>query len=115
MPRPPSAAIIPVPHRRSPHLVLSETEHRFLVGVLMNFHGTEVEDFLADAPVVTGGRGLALNDPRIELLLNAIGVEVHGFLKLEDEESSEPRRSPKRGGTADKLMKLYRKIETQLS
>jgi hypothetical protein len=40
---------------------------------------------------------------------------VHGFLKLEDEEAGRPRLKPKRGGTAEHLLALYRQIESHLS
>ena len=51
----------------------------------------------------------------MELLLNAVGVEVHGFMKLEDEEAERARLKPKCHGTAERLPAIYKRIEDHLS
>jgi len=51
----------------------------------------------------------------MDLLFNAIGIEVHGFMKLEDEEAGRTRLKPKRGGTAERLLAIYQRIELHLS
>lgn len=95
--------------------VLSDDDHNFLASLIGPCHGAEVEDFLAAAPAVPGGRRLNINHPAMELLLEAIGTEVHGFMKLDEEASGRARLTPKRGGTAERLLKLHRRIEQQLS
>lgn len=109
------ADIVRFPRARTNGFDLGEEDHAFLVRIIGPFHGGEVEQFLTTAPAVPGGRRLSTNHPAMERLLNAIGVEVHGFMKLEDEEAGRPRLKPKRGGTAQHLLKLYRRIEDHLS
>jgi hypothetical protein len=103
------------PRALSGGLVITDDDHRFLTTLIGPCHGGTVEAFLARAPATSGGRRFDINDPDIELLLNAIGVEVIGFMKLEDEESARPRNKPKRGGTAARLLSLYETIEQHLS
>jgi hypothetical protein len=107
--------IIPFPRARTTGLVISAEDHAFLVRIIGPFYGSEVEDLLAAASTVPDGRRLSTRHPAMEQVLNAIGTEVHGFLKLEDEEAGRPRLKPKRGGTADHLLALYRQIESHLS
>lgn len=78
-------------------------------------HGAEVEGFLAAAPVVTGGRLLDTHHPIIEDVLAAVGVEVHGYMKLDEERDGRARLKPKRGSTAARLLVIYDQIERHLS
>ena len=96
-------------------IVLSDDDHKFLASLIGPCHGSVVERFLAAAPTVPGGRRLNINHPTMELLLEAIGTEVHGYMKLDEEESGRARLTPKRGGTAERLLKLYRRIEQHWS
>jgi len=114
MPRSPSD-IVCFPHDRMTGLVLSNAEHTFLVSLIGPCHGVEVEDFLMQAPAVAGGRRLATNHPAMDLLFESIGIDVHGFMKLEDEEAGRTRLKPKKGGTAERLLAIYQRIELHLS
>ena len=107
---------IPFPRRRPTGLVLSDEEHRFLVETIANFHGAALERLLINAATIPGGgRRLAGSDDDQFSLLEAVGTEAHGFLKLEEEKAGRPLNRPRRGGMAERLLKIYSRIEEQLS
>ena len=78
------------------------------------FGGAQVDEFLTHAPAVAEGCHLVTNHCTMELLLNAVGVEVHGFMILEDEEAERARLKPKCHGTAERLPAIYKRIEDHL-
>jgi hypothetical protein len=111
---------------------MSEQDSRFLAGVggqrqrqsvpvhasvsaIGPCHGPEVEDFLAAVSVVPGGRRLDLNDPIMDDVLAAVGTEVHGYMKLDEERDGRARMKPKRGSTAERLLAIHDLIEQHLS
>ena len=51
----------------------------------------------------------------MEDVLAAVGVEVHGYMKLDEERDGRARVRPKRGSTAERLMVIYEQIEQHLS
>jgi hypothetical protein len=107
---------IPFPRRRPTGLVLSDDEHRFLVETIANFHGSAIERLLTNATTVPGGgRRLGGTDGDQVGLMEAIGTEAHGFLKLEEETAGRPQSRPRRGGMAERLLKIYDKMEQHLS
>jgi len=116
MTAPRSPKPIPFPRlRRQRGFLLTDDEHRFLCGVIGNFHGGELEDLLNAATATPDGRRLGGTDADLDDLLGAIGVEAHGFLKLEEEDAAQPLASPRPGGTAARLLTIYDKIEKHLS
>ncbi len=107
---------IPFPRRRPPPgIVLTDDEHHFVLGIVRNFHGREIEQLLTSAAEIPGGRRIAGTDEEQYDLMEAIGVEANGFLRLEEEDAGRPLCAPKRGGTAARLLKIYDKIEQHLS
>lgn len=109
------ADIVGFPVERTAGLVLSEDDHDFLVSVIGPCHGPEVEDFLAAAPAVPGGRRIDLHHPIMDDLLGAIAAEVHGYMKLDEERDGRARTKPKRGSSAERILALYQRIEDHLS
>lgn len=93
-------------------VLITDVEYRLLLSVIGPFYGPAVEAFLTAAPAVPGGRCLDTNHPDIDDLLGAIGCEVHGYQKLDDERSGGGK--PVRGGTVGKLLALYERIEGHL-
>jgi hypothetical protein len=102
----------------SPHsggLVLTDAEHDLITSAIGPCHGGRIEDFLAAAPVVPGGRYLDTNHRLIDGVLDAVGIEVRGYMKLDEERDGQERLTPKRGSTAARLAAIYKKIERHLS
>ena len=95
-------------------LILDEHDFELMAMAIGPCHGSKVEDFLAAAPVVTGGRFLCTDDPIFEDVLGAIGVEVHGYMRLDREQDGVTRTVPKRGSTAERLLVLYVIIENHM-
>ena len=50
----------------------------------------------------------------IEDVLGALGVEVHGYMRLDREHDGVTRTVPKRGSTAERLLVLYVIIENHM-
>ena len=96
-------------------LVLSDADHELITSAIGPCHGPEVANFLADAPTVAGGRCLDVNHPIMVDVLDAIGTEVHGYMKLDEERDGRARIAPKRGSTAERLQVIYDRIEGHLS
>lgn len=115
MPRKP-ANVIPFVGRPpiSQGVVLSDADYQLIASALGPYHGREVEDFLAAAPVVTRGRLLDTSHPHIEAVLAAIGIEIHGYMKLDEERDGRARTKPKRGSMAERLLVIYEHIEQHL-
>lgn len=111
----PRTNMVRFPRSRDTGLVLSNDEHAWIADLIGPCHSAEVEDFLADAPAVPGGRRLDCNHPAMEHLLDAISAEVHGYMKIDEEDTGHTRLTPKRGSTAERLLKLQRRIEQHLS
>lgn len=95
-------------------LILDDMDYELLAGAIGPCHGAEVEDFLAAAPVVTGGRFLCTDTPIIDEVLAALGVEVHGYMRLDREHDGVTRAIPKRGSTAERLLVLSVIIENHM-
>jgi hypothetical protein len=107
---------IPFPRRRPTGLVLSDEEHGFLVQTIANFHGSAIERLLTNADTIPGGgRRLGGSEDDQFTLMEAVGTEAHGFLKLEEEKAGRPLSRPKRGGMAERLLKIYYRMDQQLS
>jgi hypothetical protein len=100
---------------RANGLILSHADHDLLTSTIGPYHGRDVERFLATAPTVANGRRLDTANPIIDDVLAALGCEVHGHVKLDEERDGHPRTKPKRGSTAEKLLVVYRQIERHLS
>jgi len=115
MPRRPSNVIRFPGGQGTDGLVLDDADYDLIVSAIGPCHGPEVEDFLAAAPVVPGGRLLDTNHPIMDDLLAAVGTEVHGYMKLDEERDGRARLKPKRGSTAERLMAIYEHIERHLS
>lgn len=110
----------PIPFPRSQPdddaLTLSDDDHHFLTGVIGPCHGGDLERLLAtSAHIRGGGRRLRGTDHDHQALLEVIGIEVIGYLKIEAEKTGMPPRRPRRGGTAERLLAIYRKLEDHLS
>jgi hypothetical protein len=106
----------PQPHRDDDALTLSDDDHAFLTGVIGPCHGDHLERLLATcAHTPGGGRRIAGTDHDHYALLEAIGIEVIGYLKLEAETTGKPTRKPRRGGTAERLLTIYHKLDDHLS
>ena len=95
-------------------VVLSDADHELVSSAIGPCHGPEIEQFLDRAPVVPEGRLLRTDHPIIDAVLEAVGIEVHGYMKLDEERDGRPRLKPKRGSTADRLLTIYRNIERHL-
>lgn len=115
MPRRPSNVIHFPGGQSTDGLVLGESDYGLIVSAIGPCHGPEVEDFLAAAPVVPGGRLLDTNHPIMNDVLAAIGTEVHGYMKLDEERDGRARIKPKRGSTAERLLAVHDLIEQHLS
>lgn len=115
MPRRPSHVIRFPGSRPADGLVLSDADYDLIVSAIGPCHGPEVEDFLTVAPVVPGGRRLDVNDPIMDDVLAAVGAEVHGYMKLDEERDGRARIKPKRGSTAERLLAIHDLIEQHLS
>ena len=96
-------------------LILGNADYDFIVSVIGPCHGSEVEDFLAAAPVVRDGRFLDTNHPIMDDVLAALGTEVLGYMKLDEERDGRARLNPKRGSTAERLQAIHDLIERHLS
>lgn len=113
---PPAQRIrFPGSYPRGDGLVLTDDEHRCIASAIGPCHGGEIEDFLAAAPNVPGGRYLDTDHPIIDDVLAAIGVEVRGYMRLDEERDGKERLTPKRGSTAARLATIYDKLERHLS
>jgi hypothetical protein len=115
MPRCPSNIISFPGGPRADGLVLSDADYELIVSAIGPCHGPEVEDFLTAAPIVPGGRRLNVNDPIMDDVLAAVGTEVHGYMKLDEERDGRARLKPKRGSTAERLLAVHDLIEQHLS
>jgi hypothetical protein len=113
VPRPPK--IIQFPRPTTHDFVLTDDEYQLLSEVIAPFHGPELGDLLDHATPVNGGRRIGGTDDDLYELMEAVGVEANGFLKVEEENAGHPLRSPRRGGTAAQLLAIYDKIENHLS
>lgn len=113
MPRRP-ANLIDFPRYQPDRFLLSEADHRFLVTIIGPCHGPHVEDLLVSAQPTNRGMAIDLDHPHLGDLFDAIGIEIMGFMELEDESAGGPRLTPKRGGTAAKLQKIYDLLEAHL-
>ena len=105
---------IPFP-RRDRGLLLSETDHAFLLDIIGPFQGREVQDLLQRAVAVTGGRRIVGTDDELDRLLAAVDIEANGFLRVESERAGRELRKPQRGGNAERLRRLADQIENHLS
>jgi len=47
-------------------------------------------------------------------VLGAVGIEVRGYMRLDEERDGQERMKPKKGSTAERLLAIYRKIESHL-
>jgi hypothetical protein len=112
----PPAEHIPFPRQRATGLQITDDEHMFLVDVIRNFHGGDVEDLLTKATHVPGG-GRQIGGTRDDqiALMEAVGIEAAGFLKVEEEKAGKQLRRPRKDGTSDRLFKIYDKVEAYLS
>jgi hypothetical protein len=115
MPRRPSNLIRFPGGQGANGLTLSIADYDLIVSAIGPCHGRSVEDFLAAAPLVPGGRRLDLNDPIMDDVLAAVGTEVHGYMKLDEERDGRARLKPKRGSTAERLLAIYNLVEQHLS
>lgn len=115
MPRQPANILRFLGGRGADGLVLSDADYELIVSAIGPCHGSEVERFLAAAPAVPGGRFLNTGHPIIEDVLSAVGVEVQGYMKLDEERDGRARLKPKRGSTAERLQAVYDQIEGHLS
>ena len=115
MPRRPSNVISFPGGSRADGLVLSDDDYDLIISAIGPCHGPEVEDFLAAAPVVPGGRFIDTNHPIMDDVLAAIGTEVHGYMKLDEERDGRAGLKPKRGSTAERLLAIHDLIEHHLS
>ena len=95
-------------------LVLDNDDYKLLAGAIGPCHGGDIEDFLAAAPVVTGGRFIATDHPLSEEVLAAVGVEVRGYMKVDYERDEVLRVIPRRGSTAERLLVLYVMFERHM-
>jgi hypothetical protein len=111
----PPAEHIPFPQLRPTGFQLTDDEHTFLNDVIRNFHGGEVEDVITKATHVSGGgRQIGSTRGDLMILMEAVGIEAAGFFRLEEEKAGRHLRRPKKGGTSDRLFKIYDKIEAYL-
>lgn len=92
-------------------VVITEAEYELLTSVVGPYYGAGVSAFLGAAPVVPGGRRINTNSPAIDELLDAIGCEVHGYMKLDEERTGKTTTRPTRGSTAHQLLTVYDRIE----
>jgi hypothetical protein len=115
MPRRPSNVISFPGGQGANGLTLSSADYDLIVSAIGPCHGPEVEDFLAAATVVPDGRLLDTNHPIMDDVLAAVGTEVHGYMKLDEERDGRARLKPKRGSTAERLLVIYDQIERHLS
>jgi hypothetical protein len=100
---------------RGDGLVLNDADHDCIAHAIGPCHGGDIEDFLAAAPTVPGGRYLDTDHPLILDVLDAIGTEVRGYMKLDEERDGKPRTKPKRGSTAERLAAIYDRIADHLA
>ena len=107
--------IIQFPRPTTHGFVLTDDEYQLLSEVIAPFHGLELGEFLEHATTVNGGWRIGGTDDDLYELMEAVGVEASGFLKVEEENAGRPLRSPRRGGTAAQLLAIYDKIENHLS
>lgn len=113
---PPAERIrFPGPYPHGSGLVLTDAEHTLIAGAIGPCHGGDIEDFLTAAPSVPDGRYLDTDHPLIHDVLDAIGTEVRGYMKLDEERDGRERLTPKRGSTAARLAAIYDKLERHLS
>ena len=79
------------------------------------YYGTVVGACLSAASVVPGGRRIDVNHRALDELIEAIGCEVHGYMKLDEERTGRASNRPTRGTTAYQLMAVYQRIEAYRS
>ena len=96
-------------------LILTETEHAFLLDIIGPFQGAAVEALLRRALPAHDGQRIAGTDDELDLLLAAVDIEANGFLRVESEHAGKELRKPKAGGNADRLRRIAEKIERHLS
>ena len=95
-------------------LILDNDDYTLLAGTIGPCHGGDIEDFLAAAPVVTGGRFITTDHPLIDEVLGAVGAEVRGYMKIDHERDGVLRVIPRRGSTAERLLVLYVMLERHM-
>jgi len=105
----------PGSHRVPQELILTEAEYALLIDVIAPFHPSHIGDLLQRAVPVVGGRCMVGTDNDLIDLMETVGVEANGFITVEEENAGKPLRRPKRGGTADRLLTVYQKLENHLS
>jgi len=66
----------------------------------------DIERFLAAAPSVPGGRAIDICHPLMDDVLGAVGIEVRGYMRLDEERDGQERMKPKKGSTAERLLAI---------
>jgi hypothetical protein len=95
-------------------LVLSENDYQLIVSAIGPCHGGDIERFLAAVTSVPGGRAIDIYHPLMDDVLGAVGIEVRGYMRLDEERDGQERMKPKKGSTAERLLAIYKKIESHL-
>jgi hypothetical protein len=92
-------------------ITITDAEHHLLTDVIGPWYDPEVQDYLDRAPATAGGRRLSTTHPAFAAFFAALGCEVLGYQKLDDERDNRPKRD----STAARLIALYDRIEGQLT
>lgn len=107
--------IVRFPDHRDDDITVTEVAFALLCDAVAPYHGTDISGLLARATPTRGGRCIVGTCAELTSLMEAIGVEAYGFLKVEEEKAGRILDAPKRGGTAARLFAIYDRLEEQLS
>jgi hypothetical protein len=97
------------------HLRLTNPDYELLIDLIGPYHGRPLAHFLATATIIPNGRRLSGTDDDFYPLIVAIGCEIHGYRKIEEERTGKSPRSPKRGSTVARLLTINDQLEELLS
>ncbi len=96
--------------------VLTTAEYQLIADAVAPFHGSgNLRPLLDRAVPIAGGYRITAHDDALVDLLEAVAIEASGFLRVQEENAGKPLRRPKPGGHADRLKKLYAKLDDYLA
>ena len=111
----PPNKILQFPRPQRYHFLLTNNDHAFLSDIIGPYHGKRLADVIAAATIAPSGRRISGTDDDFHHLIVAVGSEIHGFRKIEEERIEKTLRSHKRNGTVARLLAINDQLEELLS
>lgn len=97
-------------------LILTKGEVALIEGTIAKFEiGGCIRSLLARATPARGGVRIPATDAELDELHGALWTEIRGFQRLDEERLGHELDEPVPGSTADRLSRIYDKVERLLS